>query len=619
MGSYTFKWENPTGDVSDVLVTGSFDGWTKSVKLEKQGTSFHKTVTFSEKDASSKIYYKFVVDNNWTINESYPHEADHEGNVNNFLTPDDLSNSESAQAPALAAAPFINTVTPESTTVAEMAKKNNNKKKAAATSKQPAAAAAATAVAGAPASEPKPETNVAEAAPAAAEATATPSDVPGGFPVTPSNEAADLEDKTVSINPLPATVPGTSNPIKLAPGEKIPEAIAAQNINEHVKLDKESYERSDALPGGPPFSTTELPPKSGTMIPESSLPMGDQADVTNATINSVGPGATTVALAGQVPLEPDATNATINSVGPGATTAALAGQVPLEPKVPEVVKESQEKAGVAPEASGVAEEVKEKAKVEEEIKKKVPEAPATSVGTSGIGTEKKENTGAILGAATATGGAAVAAAVAAVNKFSEDATPAVNDAKKATVDTINKNLPATVKDKLPESAQAALASDKKDSPLEKISPEVPKEVKESIAEAGKSPEAAASTSAVEEKKEVESELLKEVRKAPAVDEVKKAPALDDAVKPAETKAPETKPTVATPAAASTQAPTTVAAANGATGAETKASEPPAATPATPATNGNGTESKPAAEGGAAHDKKKSRLSVMFSKLKAKLK
>ncbi|KAF5128278.1 hypothetical protein E5D57_009214 [Metarhizium anisopliae] len=58
MGSYTFKWENPTGDVSDVLVTGSFDGWTKSVKLEKQGTSFHKTVTFAEKDASSKIYYK---------------------------------------------------------------------------------------------------------------------------------------------------------------------------------------------------------------------------------------------------------------------------------------------------------------------------------------------------------------------------------------------------------------------------------------------------------------------------------------------------------------------------------------------------------------------------------
>lgn len=484
--------------------------------------------------------------------------------------------------PALAAAPFINTVTPESTTVAEMGKKNNKKNKAA---NKPAAAAAP--------AEAQPDTTVAEAAPAtdapvaaavesaapevneSAEATATPSDVPGGFPVTPSNEAADLEDKTVSVNPLPATA-GTGNPIKLAPGEKIPDSITSQNVNEHVKLDKESYEKSDALPTAPALST-EVPPVSGTMIPESSLPMGDKTDVTNPTINSVGAG---------------------------STTAALAGQVPLESKVPEVVKESQEKASVAPEASAVPEEVKEKAEVEKEIKDKVPEAPATSVGTAGVGTEKKENTGTVLGAAAATGGAAVAAAVAAVTKFSEDATPAVNDAKNATAETVNKNLPETVKDKLPESAKTALATDKQASPLEKVSPEVPKEVKESIAEAKKSPEAAASTSAVEEKKEVESELLSEVKKAPAVDEPAKA----------ETKATEAAPVAAT-TTETTEPSTTTPAANGATGAETKASEPATSTAAA---NGNGTETKPA-EGGAAHEKKKSRLSVMFSKLKSKLK
>ncbi|KHN96149.1 uncharacterized protein MAM_05997 [Metarhizium album ARSEF 1941] len=550
--------------------------------------------------------YGFVVDNNWTINESYPHEADHEGNVNNFLTPDDVSNSESAPEPALAAAAFINTVTPESTTVTDMAKKGNKKK---ATSKQPAAAAAAT---GAASSESQLETNVAETAPVidmpiAAEAIETPSDVPGGFPVTPSNELADLDDKTVGINPLPATAPGTSNPIKLAPGEKIPDSIAAQNTNEYVKLDKASYEQSDALPGGPPLSTTGLPANSGTMIPESSLPMGEQADVTNPTVNSVGPGSTTAALAGQVPLEPKVPEVfkASNSVGADSTTAALAGQVPLEPKVPEVVKASQEKAGAAPEASNVPEEVKDKAKVEAELKDKVPEAPATSVGTSGIGSEKREKTGTILGAAAVTGGAAVAAAVTAANKFSGDATPAMNDAKKATVESINNKLPDTVKDNLPGSVQSALASDNKDSPLKKISPEVPQEVKKSIAMASKSPEAAVNTSAVQEKKEVESELLREV---------KKAPALDEATKP---ESPKTKATPATPAAASNQAPTTVAAANGAHGAEIKASEP---TAATLATNGNGSESRPAAgDAGAAHDKKKSRLSVMFSKLKAKLK
>ncbi|KAK2596629.1 Cruciform DNA binding protein [Conoideocrella luteorostrata] len=614
MGSYTFKWANPTADTSDVLVTGSFDEWTKSVRLEKVGGIFQKTVHFSEKDASKKIYYKFVVDHNWTINESYPHEPDHEGNVNNFLTPGDLTKSSSAPPSGLAAAPFINTVTPESTTVAEMGKKNNKKNKPAAIAADPAAIAAASA-ATAPAAE------VAEAR----EAMATPSDVPGGFPVTPS-EGTDLEDKTIGINPLPATA-GTGNPIKLAPGEKIPDSITSQNVNEHVKLDKASYEKSDALPTAPALST-DLPPVVGTMIPESSLPMGDKTDVTNPTINSAGAG---------------------------STTAALAGQVPLEPKVPAIVKDSQDKAGVAPEASAVPKEVQEKAKVEDEIKDKVPQAPATSVGTAGIGTEKSENTGTIIGATTAAAGAAVAAATAAVTKFSEDAAPVANDAKNATASAINNNLPESVKDKLPTSAQNALASGNKDSPLEKVSPQVPKEVKESIAEAGKSPEAAASTSAVQEKKIVESELLKEVKQAPAVDDTAKsakAPAAKPfeakpmtvktletkpvetkpvetkpvetkpvAVKPVETKPAETKPAETKlaetkPVGAATTGATATTTAAAANGTETKATEP-ATSSAAANGHGNGSEPKPASA--ASEKKKKNRISVMLHKLKAKLK
>ncbi|KAK7398243.1 Cruciform DNA binding protein, partial [Neonectria punicea] len=53
MGSFTFKWEHPA---EEVYVTGTFDSWTKSVKLEKQGDVFQKTVDL--KDASEKIYYK---------------------------------------------------------------------------------------------------------------------------------------------------------------------------------------------------------------------------------------------------------------------------------------------------------------------------------------------------------------------------------------------------------------------------------------------------------------------------------------------------------------------------------------------------------------------------------
>lgn len=37
-------------------MTGTFDNWTKSVKLDKEGDIFQKTVPLN--DASEKIYYK---------------------------------------------------------------------------------------------------------------------------------------------------------------------------------------------------------------------------------------------------------------------------------------------------------------------------------------------------------------------------------------------------------------------------------------------------------------------------------------------------------------------------------------------------------------------------------
>lgn len=43
-------------DAEEVFVTGTFDDWTKSVKLEKNGDVFEKKVDL--KDATKKIYYK---------------------------------------------------------------------------------------------------------------------------------------------------------------------------------------------------------------------------------------------------------------------------------------------------------------------------------------------------------------------------------------------------------------------------------------------------------------------------------------------------------------------------------------------------------------------------------
>lgn len=441
MGSFTFKWEHPA---DEVYVTGTFDNWTKSVQLEKEGNVFSKTVDLKEPEG--KIYYKFIVDGNWIINQSAPNEPDLEGNVNNFITPDQIN----AETPGAA---ILNTVTPSSTTAAMAAEQPIENKP----TEQKTLG-----------DEPTQDEKL---------PLETPSDIPGGFPATPANEL----DKAIGINPLPASE-GAGNPIKLEPGEKIPESITAQSTDKYVKLDKESYEKSDALPG----IETELPPVSSNTIPESSLPIIGAQDVL------------------------------INSAAPTATTAGLAAEVPLESNgafVPEVVRESQEKAGAVTEASTDPTEVKEKTLVEEELKGTVPEAPATSVGTAGVGTEKSENTpDASLAALAATaGGAVIAAGLAAKETVEEKAGPALNSAADAITDTANKNLPDSVKEQLPVAAQETLAAKNEEQIRQEVSPEVPAEVKESLVEAGKSPEAAANTAAVEDKKEVENELLKEVK------------------------------------------------------------------------------------------------------------
>uniref|UniRef100_A0A8H7KAJ0 AMP-activated protein kinase glycogen-binding domain-containing protein n=1 Tax=Bionectria ochroleuca TaxID=29856 RepID=A0A8H7KAJ0_BIOOC len=347
MGSHTFKWEHPA---EEVYVTGTFDNWTKSVKLEKDGDVFQKTVELE--DASKKIYYKFVVDNIWTTNDSAPKEPDQDGNINNFLTPEQIITSPAAAA-------LINTVTPDSTTAAmagqQSKKKKNKKSKNNNKNKESQDSLATTETT---------QSKDAEEAP-------TPADIPGGFPITP---AAEL-DRPVGINPLPAAE-GAVNPVKVEAGEKIPQSVAAQDLNANVKLDKESYEKSDALPGGlpaaiaaeaeKPVSINPLPAAAGAvnpiqLAPGEKVPQSVAAQDINANVkldkesyekSDTLPGVQTEVPAVSKNIIPESGlpvgDATINSVTPTATTAILAGNVPLEPKVPKIVKESQEQAGVPP-------------------------------------------------------------------------------------------------------------------------------------------------------------------------------------------------------------------------------------------------------------------------------
>ncbi|KAI1336549.1 hypothetical protein F5Y15DRAFT_418857 [Xylariaceae sp. FL0016] len=495
MASFVFKWAHPA---DEVYVTGTFDNWAKSEKLDKVASHFEKTVALP--DTRDKIYYKFVVDGNWVTDHTAPKESDEKGNENNVLTPERIAQ----EAPPTTA--MMNSAAPESTTAALAAAAPLEKK----------------------------EENSA---------------LPGTFPETPAAE--------FGINPMPAA-DGAVNPIKLAPGEKVPEGLAAENTASNVKLDPESYEKADTLPGG-------------------------------------------------------AVPAAISSAAPESTTAALAAGAPIETKVPEVVKESQHKANFDAEASGIPEEVKEKAAVESELLDKVKEAPSTSEGTSGKGTEKTESAvtpgeaaASVAAAATAVGGAAIAGAVmakdTAVAKASDAATSAQTTATEAAT-----QLPESVKQKLPKSVQATIGNTSKEETREEVSPEVPTTVKQSITEAEKAPEAASNTEAVGDKKAMESELLKEVKPVEAAG--------------GEATTAETKPEESVPLSATAK-----------NLEETKPAEPtqngaqPATDPTTPAKPIGGavpessSSSKPA-ESPATTDKekkKKNRLSAYIGKVKSKL-
>lgn len=86
---------------------------------------------------------------------------------------------------------------------------------------------------------------LAASAPLENQAPEQPADLPGAFPETPST---DPDKGDFGVKPMPAAE-GAVNPVKLAPGEKIPDSLAGEKTTSHVKLDQESYEKSDSLPG----------------------------------------------------------------------------------------------------------------------------------------------------------------------------------------------------------------------------------------------------------------------------------------------------------------------------------------------------------------------------------
>ncbi|KAJ5093969.1 hypothetical protein N7456_009830 [Penicillium angulare] len=348
MGTYTFQWPYTA---NEVFVTGNFDDWGKTVKLDRVGDIFAKEVSLPIRE---KIQYKFVVDGTWTTDSRVREENDGADNINNVLLPEEIQTQTQTQTQ------------PQSTELSNQNQDTPTATTAVMSGVTPDSTTAALA-ANVPLEHSKEQSN---------------GSLPGAFPDTPGQESEQI----LSVNPIPASG-GYGNPIKLNPGEKVPDpsTIHGNTVQSTVKLDKESYEKGDSVPLGSAGTQSDtagpsafsVPPISKNTIPESSLPIGGPAQRAATSEQDqayVGGPAQQAAMA-----DP---GYTIQSAGPNSTTAALAAQVPLEKDrqangtepasaVPEVVKESIAESDQGPEAAANKEAVAEKKDVEQELQKKV--------------------------------------------------------------------------------------------------------------------------------------------------------------------------------------------------------------------------------------------------------
>jgi len=460
------------------------------------------------------------VNGNWCTNDSTRKEDDGHGIINNVLHPEDIVDEEPVST--------LSSAAPESTTAALAAEVPKESEKDNSNSSLPGAFPE-TPFAETPGSEPQ-TFNVAPIP--ATSGLGNPIKLAPGEPVPePSTLTENTVDSTVKhepepeqeastfgVAPIPATA-GAGNPIHLAPGEKVPDpsTFTSNTVDSTVNTDVSSYEKSDALP---PLAFTPqaerdakggmfgIPPVMGTMIPESSLPMGVDAKV-----------------------EQD-TGVTIQSSAPESTTAQLAAQVPLEPHaVPETVTESQQEAHVDPEASANVDAVQDKKEVEQELKETVPEAPVTS--QDATITDHAGAAAATAATAATAGAGAFAAAIYAAKDKAAEAT-GMNGAANGPSTSTADEVPSVVAESLnvghaePEAAASPEVVAEKSTMEQELLSEVPKTnetgspapaiavpavVSDSQNEAHVSPEAASNPEAVAEKKAVESELLSEIPKS----------------------------------------------------------------------------------------------------------
>ena len=391
----------------------------------------------------------------------------------------------------------------------------------------------------------------------------TTADLAGKVPLEPNNEtkASEAPDVTIQSMGPNSTSANLAAQVPLEP--HVPRVV--EESQQKAGFPPEASANSEAV-----REKSEVEEELESKVPEEPATAegtGSSKQAKDVTIQSAGPNSSTAALAGQVPLEPKsqskassggAPDSTIQSVGPHSTTAGLAGQVPL------VVQGSQQRAGVSPEASANPEAVSEKAAVEKELQNLLPkEAASEGIGSAGSSDDvtiqsvgPNSTSAALAGQVSPEHGHVPEVVqnsqhVAGLPSEASANSEAINEKtavekeleskiseKPATSEGIGgqstEGIRAFTSDDQPEAETTPSPSHALPSSIQQsideinagagvanvapIAPTVPHIVQESIAESHVSPEAAASKIEVDEKYQVEQQILKEVKTENAMGE-----------------------------------------------------------------------------------------------------
>ncbi|KAL2868338.1 carbohydrate-binding module family 48 protein [Aspergillus lucknowensis] len=241
MGSYTFRWPY---NANEVFVTGTFDDWGKTIKLDRKGDIFEKEVRFSA--IGEKLHFKFVVDGIWTTDNRLPEEDDGSSNINNILYPDQIQEDSAAALQNDTGMSTLAGVAPTSTTAGLTGGVSKESSKTA---------TPGFTTAGLDRDVPLEQR----------------ANVPGGFP-------AESPYAEYSVNPIPASS-GISNPIHLEPGEKVPDpsTFNPNTVQSTARTGKAAYDQpaSSANPG---VTLQSAAPTSTTTGLTANVPLESQKD-----------------------------------------------------------------------------------------------------------------------------------------------------------------------------------------------------------------------------------------------------------------------------------------------------------------------------------------------------